>query len=38
MEIDTRDNPPFTQRPYSLAIKHVEWVRQEIEALEKLKF
>ena len=38
MEIDTRHNPPFTQRPYSLAVKYVEWVRQEIEALEKLKF
>ena len=35
MEIDTGDNPPISQRPYSLALKHVEWVRQEIEALEK---
>ena len=35
MEIDTEDNPPVSQRPYSLALKHVEWVRQELEALEK---
>ena len=35
MEIDTGDNPPISQRPYSLALKHVEWVRQEIETLEK---
>ena len=35
MEIDTGDNPPVSQRPYSLALKHVEWVRQEFEALEK---
>ena len=35
MEIDTGDNPPISQRPYSLALKHVEWVRQELEALEK---
>ena len=35
MEIDTGDNPPVSQKPYSLALKHVEWVRQELEALEK---
>ena len=35
MEIDTGDNPPVSQRPYSLALRHVEWVRQELEALEK---
>ena len=35
MEIDTGDNPPVSQRPYSLALKHVEWVRLELEALEK---
>ena len=35
MEIDTGDNPPVSQRPYSLALKHVDWVRQELEALEK---
>ena len=26
MDIDTGDHPPITQRPYSLALKHVEWV------------
>ena len=35
MEIDTGDNPPVSQRPYSLALRHVEWVRHELEALEK---
>ena len=27
--------PPITQRPYSLALKHVEWVQEEIEKLEQ---
>ena len=36
METDTGDNLPVSQRPYSLALKHVEWVRQELEALEKV--
>ena len=35
MEIDTGDHPPITQRPYSLALKHVEWVQEEIEKLEQ---
>ena len=35
MDIDTGDHPPVTQRPYSLALKHVEWVREEIEKLEQ---
>ena len=34
MDIDTGDHPPITQRPYSLALKHVEWVQEEIEKLE----
>ena len=37
MEIDTGDNPPVSQRPYSLSLKHVDWVRQELEALEKAR-
>ena len=37
MEIDTGDHPPISQRPYTLALKHVEWVRQELETLEKAK-
>ena len=35
MDIDMGDHPPVTQRPYSLALKHVEWVREEIEKLEQ---
>ena len=35
IEIDTRDNLPVSQRPYSLALKNVKWVRQELETLEK---
>ena len=37
MDIDTGESPPSSQRPYSLVLKHVEWVRQEIEALENQK-
>ena len=37
MEIDTGDHPPISQRPYTLALKHVEWVRQELETLENAK-
>ena len=35
MDIPTGDNPPITQRPYILALKHVQWVQEEIEILEK---
>ena len=35
MEIDTSDSPPFTQRPYTLPIKHVTWVQKKLEILEK---
>ena len=35
MDIDTGDNPPVCQRPYSLPLKHVEWVTKELEILEK---
>ena len=35
MEIPTGDNPPMSQRPYGLALKHVQWVQEEIETLEK---
>ena len=35
MDIPTGDNPPITQRPYTLALKHVQWVQEEIEVLEK---
>ena len=35
MEIPTGDNPPVCQRPYTLALKHIQWVQEEIETLEK---
>ena len=28
-------SPPITQRPYTLALKHVQWVQEEIEILER---
>ena len=34
MEIDTGDSPPSAKKPYTLALKHYEWVIQEIESLE----
>ena len=35
MEIDMGDNLPVAQSPYTLPLKHYDWVRQEIETLEK---
>ena len=35
MEIDTRDSPPITQKPYTLPLKHAEWVQKELEILKK---
>ena len=35
MEIDTGDSPPITQKPYTLPLKHDEWVQKELEILEK---
>ena len=35
MEIPMGDNPPISQRPYSLALRHVQWVQDEIETLER---
>jgi transposase InsO family protein len=35
MKIDTGDHPPIAQRPYTIALKHYEWVREEIRQLEK---
>ena len=34
MHIDTGDNPPICQKPYTLPLKHYSWVQQEIEMLE----
>ena len=35
MDIPTGDSPPITQRPYTLALKHIQWVQEEKEILEK---
>ena len=35
MEFDTGDSLPVAQSPYTLPLKHYDWVRQEIETLEK---
>ena len=35
MDIPTGDSPPITQRPYTLALKHVQLVQEEIEILER---
>ena len=35
MDIETGDNPPISQKPYTLALKHVEWVHKELEILER---
>ena len=34
MQVDTGDNPPICQKPYTLPLKHYSWVQQEIEMLE----
>ena len=35
VEIDTGDRLPITQKPYTLPLKHTEWVQRELEILEK---
>ena len=35
MEIDTSNHPPIASKPYTLPLKHYEWVQREIETLEK---
>ena len=34
INIDTRDSPPVSSRPYTLPLKYYEWVQREIESLE----
>ena len=34
MDIDTGDSAPVSSRPYTLPLKHYEWVQREIESLE----
>ena len=31
MSIDTGDHPPIAKKPYTLALKHYEWARKEID-------
>ena len=35
MEIDTGNSVPPAQSPYTLPLKHYDWVRNKIETLEK---
>ena len=35
MDILTGNSPPICQKPYTLPLKHYDWVKQEIETLEK---
>ena len=35
MDIDTGDSPPVNSRPYTLPLKHYEWLQREIESLER---
>ena len=35
IDIDTGDSPPVSLRPYTLPLKHYEWVQREIESLER---
>ena len=37
VDIDTGDSPPITQKPYTLPLKHTEWVQRELEILEKAR-
>ena len=34
MDIATGDSPPVCQRPYTLPLKHAEWVKRELNILE----
>ena len=35
MNIDTGDSPPIASRPYTLPLKHYDWVRKEIDTLDR---
>ena len=35
MEIDTGNHPPIASKPYTLPLKHYDWVQKEIETLEQ---
>ena len=36
MDVDTGDRQPVSLRPYTLPLKHYEWVHKEIESLERV--
>ena len=36
MDVDTGDSPPVSSRPYTLPLKHYEWVQKEMESLERV--
>ena len=35
MDIDTGNSPPSAKKPYTLPLKHYDWVQQEIKSLER---
>ena len=35
MKIDTGNHPPIASKPYTLPLKHYEWVKREIETFER---
>jgi hypothetical protein len=35
MDIDTGDSPPIAQQPYKVPLKHLEWLQQELNQLER---
>ncbi len=37
MDIDTGNSPLIAQKPYTMALKHSEWLQGELEQLEKAK-
>ena len=36
MDIDTGTSPPICQGPYTLPLKHAEWVKEELHILESV--
>ena len=36
MDIDTSEHPPICHKPYTVALKHYEWVQKEVEQLERM--
>ncbi len=35
VDIDTGDSPPITQAPYRVALRHIDWLREELTKLEE---